>query len=466
LVFVKEFHRPEVESTRVKLLYKDNFGVMLVGYINLLIIAWVIKDLFPQKYLILWNLIYLIVLGVRIFLVKRFWKSYRDKDIIPFEKYEKQYALGLFFTGITFASGIYFFYPQGHFFQQSFFGIIVAGTSAGAVSVYGSSKKTGYPYILLILTALLAKIFQEGEGFALPLILVFTLFAIVLYKGINATSNYIKNNIAMKVNREELIKQIITKNTELMKSNKELEENQKLIANSSRLAAVGEVSASIVHEINNPIMIILNYIQLSNKELAKEEINYQKIKGFLQKSENAVKRIDQIIKGLKNLSRDGSKDDFELVSLKDLFAETYAVCRDKLIKKNIQINICELSSDVQIFCQKVSIGQVIVNLINNAVDALVAAEIDQRWIKITVENNSKTLTLKVTDGGSGIDRSIADKIMEPFYTTKSYENGTGLGLSISRQIVNFHNGKLYIDEKCLNTCFVIELPHVSNKLTV
>ena len=84
-----------------------------------------------------------------------------------------------------------------------------------------------------------------------------------------------------------------------------------------------------------------------------------------------------------------------------------------------------------------------------------------QWVEINVAHNSNSVSIKVVDSGLGINDDIADKIMQPFFTTKEVGVGTGLGLSISKGIIEMHGGRFYLDQNCPNTSFVIELPFSS-----
>ena len=107
------------------------------------------------------------------------------------------------------------------------------------------------------------------------------------------------------------------------------------------------------------------------------------------------------------------------------------------------------------------ISQVLLNLFNNSFDAIENS--DTKWIKHEVVYLENFARLEISDSGSGIQKALADKIMQPFFTTKPIGKGTGLGLSISRSIIEEHGGKFFLDETCPNTKFIIELPYFQQK---
>jgi signal transduction histidine kinase len=120
-----------------------------------------------------------------------------------------------------------------------------------------------------------------------------------------------------------------------------------------------------------------------------------------------------------------------------------------------------LTADQEVFGNSIQISQVILNLLNNAFDAIQDAT--DKWIKIQTYIEHGQVQIRVTDCGHGISNEVAKKIMQPFFTTKPIGKGTGLGLSISKGIVEAHQGKLTIDTESKNTCFVITLPTLLQK---
>ena len=97
-----------------------------------------------------------------------------------------------------------------------------------------------------------------------------------------------------------------------------------------------------------------------------------------------------------------------------------------------------------------------VNLLNNAADAV--SFLDEKWVKIEIQEMNGKIEILVTDSGQGIPEEIREKILEPFFTTKEIGEGTGIGLSISQNIIRNHSGSLSVNSDCKNTQFIIKLP--------
>jgi signal transduction histidine kinase len=121
---------------------------------------------------------------------------------------------------------------------------------------------------------------------------------------------------------------------------------------------------------------------------------------------------------------------------------------------------CDFIEDSNILCNEIEIEQVIVNLINNAIDAL--SELPDKWIDILVTETRQDYIISITDAGLTIPIEKQLSIFEPFFTTKNTGEGTGLGLSIVKGILDNHGAKISIDNNNKNTCFVIHFPKIKN----
>ncbi len=230
----------------------------------------------------------------------------------------------------------------------------------------------------------------------------------------------------------------------------------------SKLAELGTLSAQIAHEINNPLSIIKGKAALLGKILDSNPASIDQVKKGLAQIEKTSDRISKIIKGLKTTTRNSESDEFIKVSLKSIFDDIEALYFDKVTKAQVQLTLPSESalSSIWINCRPAEISQVFLNLISNGVDAIAGSQ--NPWIKIVFLDQGPTMKLQFIDSGNGIPPEIAQKLMQPFFTTKSVGKGTGLGLSISKKIVESHGGKLSLNSSISNTCFEIEIPFEKN----
>ncbi|MCB0393333.1 MAG: GHKL domain-containing protein [Bdellovibrionales bacterium] len=268
----------------------------------------------------------------------------------------------------------------------------------------------------------------------------------------------------------EMIEKIEDKENEILKINEnleslvekktlELEEGRAAALNSAKMASLGEMAGGIAHEINNPLAVISGLSRKAQMLIKRStEISVVQNEGLpiLAKVDKTVERISKIINGLRSFARDGEKDSFETVPAQKLIEDTLMLCENKIVHKGIMIKTKIPSEHLDIECRSVQVAQVLVNLLNNAVDVI--ESFDQKWIELEVVDLGEFCEFRVTDSGHGIDKKIAEKIMQPFFTTKEIGKGTGLGLSVSSSICEDHGGKLFIDHQCANTRFVVRLP--------
>ena len=173
-------------------------------------------------------------------------------------------------------------------------------------------------------------------------------------------------------------------------------------------------------------------------------------------------RIVKIINGLKLISRDGQSDPMMNFQINNMVEEIKLLTEMKIKALNISLQFILPDEGVEAYGREVQISQVLVNLINNAVDAISYNE--EKWIKVEVCEHGGSVEFKITDSGKGITREVQEKIMTPFFTTKGVGKGTGLGLSISKGIINDHGGDLNYNAESPNTQFVFTLSKYRREL--
>lgn len=243
-----------------------------------------------------------------------------------------------------------------------------------------------------------------------------------------------------------------------LKRLKNIETEQNLAFQSSKMAAIGEMAGGIAHEINNPLMIISSYNRQIKKNIDLGTLNREQILKHNEKIDQTITRITNIITSLKRVSRDSSNEDYLPVSIAEIINDVLPLCREKFLTSGIEIKIDLGAKEFNslVVCSRVQLSQVLLNLMNNAYDAIEFS--DNPWLEIKCEVFNDKVKIIIIDSGKGIPASIKDKIFQPFFSTKEPGKGTGLGLSISKTIITRHNGQIYLDSSYNYTRFVIELP--------
>lgn len=253
---------------------------------------------------------------------------------------------------------------------------------------------------------------------------------------------------------------------EVEKRTKAIRDQQMMITMTSKLAALGEMAGGIAHEINNPLAIISGNCNYLRRTIESNQFDPKVVAKRLNDVELTTKRISKIVRGLKTISRDATKEEYTSVKIKDLFEEVIDLCAEKMKHSQVKliINWDDPVFEQYIECRQVQISQTLLNLIGNAFDAI--EDLDEKWIHIECQNMGTKMEFRIIDSGNGIPMNIQEKIFQPFFTTKEVGKRTGLGLSISNSIIMNHEGEFYIDNAYPSTCFVIVLPIVHRYLKV
>ncbi len=221
---------------------------------------------------------------------------------------------------------------------------------------------------------------------------------------------------------------------------------QKSLLQSEKLASIGTLTAGIAHEINNP----LAGIGISLKRIEKNPNNAEQIKKYTALMQEALSRIEYVMKDLLTFSR---KEElvFETVNTLQLIQKTVKLAQYRVKNDTIQFKIDESYADTKLLASKNRIEQVFLNLIINGIDAISEKKVNQPdlagEISIAIEESTEHVIVVFTDNGIGIPAGDVSKLFDPFYTTKDVGEGTGLGLSVSYQIVRDHGGEICVESE-------------------
>lgn len=176
---------------------------------------------------------------------------------------------------------------------------------------------------------------------------------------------------------------------------------------------------------------------------------------YTSQIQSTVDRISKIIKGLRHFARDSSNEPLEQIKLEELIVSTIGLCSERFSQNKIDFIVKDIPN-ITLNCRSIQISQVLLNLLNNAFDAIEA--LSEKKIILPFRLIEGFIEIVVTDNGPGIPFAVQEKIMEPFFSTKPVGKGMGLGLSISRGIIEEHHGRLYFSSSPGQTQFVMKLP--------
>lgn len=251
----------------------------------------------------------------------------------------------------------------------------------------------------------------------------------------------------------KLIQAIARKIALIIERREALEEKQKLyeqIRHADRLATIGEFTAGIAHEINEPLGNILGYAQLAIKS---DDLPKQ-VAHDLGKIINASLNAREIIKKLMYFSHQIPQR-FAEVNLNHIIKEAMYFLESQCSKENIDVVYHLTAKRPIIIADPIQLNQVIVNLVVNSIQAMP----EGGRLTLSTLNDRESVILKVEDTGTGIPEDIRPHIFKPFFTTKELNKGTGLGLSVVHGIVDTHKGQIKVEsQKDKGTIFEINFP--------
>ena len=237
------------------------------------------------------------------------------------------------------------------------------------------------------------------------------------------------------------------------------QQNQKLL-NISKFAALGEMSAGLAHEINNPLTIIINQTELLKHSADNGTASSSLIATTSDRITATALRISRIVRGLRAFAQGEQGLPMSPTPIATIVEETLGLSGDRLSRHNVILRHDQIPMDWRITCHPLQISQVLLNLISNAIDAIEALPANDQtpWVEIRASESLKSYVIRVTDSGPGIPHELRDKIFQPFFTTKEIGKGTGMGLSVSKGIIEAHGGTLELNPRSRSTEFLITLP--------
>ncbi len=223
----------------------------------------------------------------------------------------------------------------------------------------------------------------------------------------------------------------------------EIQKQKDIVYQNQKLAAIGELAAGVGHEINNPLTIISGHIQKIRKQIVPEN-KKDFAEDVLQGMEKSILRIKNIVSGLRKFSH-ANAIEAEVVDLYLCLTDVVDMVKDIYLADGVNLKFDSKADTFYVLGNFGKIQQVVINLMNNARDALKETNKKNKSIEVILKNVGSKVVLEVLDNGTGIPEAAKGKIFNAFYTTKDVGEGTGLGLSIVHNIIKEHNAKIEID---------------------
>jgi two-component system NtrC family sensor kinase len=244
--------------------------------------------------------------------------------------------------------------------------------------------------------------------------------------------------------------------SQLWETYQELEKTKKQLIQSEKLASMGQLAASVAHEINNPLSVIYTYIKLIRRKIKKGSLDAtdtQDFDKYLATIERETNRSGTIVKNLLDFARQ-TESTLRLVNINVVIEEALTLLRNQIILQNVQVKE-ELSPLPEIMADLSQLQQAFVNIILNGVQSM--SKGGNLTISTKLNKEKNVVEVRFTDTGEGIPQENLSRIFDPFFTTK--EKGTGLGLSVVYGIIKKHQGTINVESDTgKGTTFIINIP--------
>lgn len=216
------------------------------------------------------------------------------------------------------------------------------------------------------------------------------------------------------------------------------------VAHASRVTAIGQLATGLAHELNQPLAAVTNHAERLELLSERGKLHRDELRVSLQGISQAALRAGHIIRRMRNFVRPGGSEPAR-VDLTTLLREVQELCRSEAARSSVAFSVLAADDLPPVCVDAIQIQQVLVNLIQNAIQAMSDCPRDARHLRITARAQIDVIEVEVSDTGLGLSSATAEEIFAPFYTTKS--DGLGMGLAICHSIVRRHGGRLWAENR-------------------
>jgi C4-dicarboxylate-specific signal transduction histidine kinase len=223
----------------------------------------------------------------------------------------------------------------------------------------------------------------------------------------------------------------------------------------NRQATAGQLSASIAHELNQPLGAILNNVEAAALMVASPSPDLEEIKAILDDIKRDDQRASEVIKRLRRLLTRGAFDPQE-VDLNEVVGEVLKIVSAQAVARHVRLDSKLAQQRLRVNGDRVQLQQVVLNLIVNGIDAIAEMPNGAREIVCTSSASDGQALVSIRDTGPGIPSERLGRLFEPFFTTK--QDGMGMGLCIAHAIIESHGGKISAESRSSGAVFQVSLP--------
>lgn len=229
----------------------------------------------------------------------------------------------------------------------------------------------------------------------------------------------------------------------------------------SRLSALGLMAGAVGHEINTPLQVVLLEAEQMVCSLERRSASEEELRRAAETIRATTAKIANIVASMRKLSRDPRHDPVESVDVEELLQSVEALCAGRMAGRRVAFEVRSGPRDIKALGRAAELGQVLLNLLNNSLDAL--EDHPEKWIRLEASIEGASVIFRCIDSGSGVPERMQTQIMQPFFTTKPVGKGTGLGLSISHALAVRLGGFLRHEPTASHTTFAFGVPRAEDE---
>jgi len=319
----------------------------------------------------------------------------------------------------------------------------------GVAQLASTRKLHGAPWQLVVLDDLApVRVGARNAAITASLAMaVLLLLAVTLWQRRRAVRQKLANQAALQTAHDTLESTVAARTAQLRAAQGEL-------VHAGKMAALGQMSAGVVHELNQPLTAMRTLSE--SAAILLDKSRFDDVRGNLQRIRSMVDRLARLTSQLKTFAH---KSELPLapVSVVQAVADAQALVAESLRKDGVAIEVDVQPAGLSVMAEEAALGSVLVNLMRNAIDAMQASP--RRTLRVEARPREGRVTLRVSDTGPGIAPDILPRLFEPFVTSKAAGTGLGLGLVISAQLVRAMDGTLRVANLPEGgACFVADLP--------
>jgi PAS domain S-box-containing protein len=255
---------------------------------------------------------------------------------------------------------------------------------------------------------------------------------------------------------QRLVLMIADDITEKKQVEERVRSQEAALVSRARALAVVDLASGVAHEINNPLTIIVGRASDLRRRILKGEATQDIQLEAIDKIQATALRIADIVKSLKSLARQDRGAGFMAIDFASVARDVRDLSNERFKAQDVSLEIQAPPDLLMADMDPTLVSQVILNLINNAFDAV--SDLKDKWVRVDFTEDTDSVYIGVTDSGSGIPIKNRSRIFDPFFTTKDPGKGTGLGLALSMSIAAHHEGALRLDTLHAHTRFVLQIP--------